>query len=653
VTIDLNGYELKMSREFHLQQRWFSIMEIGNKAFISGQGPGNFGAFLTTTKNVLIKNGVLGLSSHHGIHGNGASDIVIEDLTIKDFEVAGIALNGFTNVVIQNVEVGPSYKESPVLGVYTQARLMLPRLRKVIEDNPDATVTVYGTKENRVLSMVDIEESLVNQMDRVFAHVIEGKEYSDDDVWDAAKTLFINENNIPSASTVYGIFLNSEGASVFAVGGAPGYSYNAVVKNVKIHGLVNDPWEVPRILNAKGPFNDIIDITRVTDNGMTDLTSIQYVGSAYSDAQFALHELSDSWSILSHSALTDSIVDWISNGEQLSDSTKVACNNDIMLHVTKGIFGLRIDSVDTFQLDNVQIEDLQNIGYYGSWVCGHYSNAEDGGHRNQRSPMQYGYTGTEIHGVSVINSIGSIENLSVNKIISARGDAAGLRLYPGNQLTLGTISISDIHAGAYAKSSDLLLDTETFLPNKLPRACGIDHWTYYDEDDDTLTLNDITYDESKITVSCLTYMTECSWSYSGELISSVIQECSTQNGNLVDKATIETVETVYHAIEATNEESYVGVLSKLQMQDENNDDGKNLMPSSISESKSSLFDVPIWVYCILGAIAFIIIAVLIFRKCLKSKKTIVDMNDHNDKRVTIHNYNTMNTETMPLLPQQL
>ena len=77
---------------------------------------------------------VPGLTSHHGIHGNSADSITISDLVIKDFEVAGIALNGFNGVTIENVEVGPCYQEVPVLGLYTQARVMLPRMRAVAEE---------------------------------------------------------------------------------------------------------------------------------------------------------------------------------------------------------------------------------------------------------------------------------------------------------------------------------------------------------------------------------------------------------------------------------------------------------------------------------------------------------------------------------------
>ena len=60
VTIDLNGHEIGMSTAFHLQQRWFAVIEIGSKAFISGQGPGNFGPYMVYANNVVIKNGIIG-----------------------------------------------------------------------------------------------------------------------------------------------------------------------------------------------------------------------------------------------------------------------------------------------------------------------------------------------------------------------------------------------------------------------------------------------------------------------------------------------------------------------------------------------------------------------------------------------------------------
>ena len=94
---------------------------------------------MTYANNVVIMNGVIGRSSHHGIHANGFENLHLHDLVIHNFEVAGIALNGFTTAKIEHVEVGPVYQDVPVMGVYTQARIMLPRLRSIAEDNPDGT----------------------------------------------------------------------------------------------------------------------------------------------------------------------------------------------------------------------------------------------------------------------------------------------------------------------------------------------------------------------------------------------------------------------------------------------------------------------------------------------------------------------------------
>merc|ERR1719189_3133459 len=219
VTIDLNGHELKMSKTFHHQQRWFSIIEVGSKSFISGQGPGFFGPYMTTANNVEIKNGVLGLSSHHGIHANGFENLQISDVVVRHFEVGGLSLNGFTSLTIERVEVGPVYTEVPVMGVYTQARIMLPRLRSIMERNPEGSVNFAGRP--RSYTAFDLYDELTAQMDVMFEHNINGVDYDDMDEDPeriaAARDVFENKNGLPSSSTAYGIFMNSYGASVFAI----------------------------------------------------------------------------------------------------------------------------------------------------------------------------------------------------------------------------------------------------------------------------------------------------------------------------------------------------------------------------------------------------------------------------------------------------
>eukprot|EP00486_Rosalina_sp_Unknown_P004769 CAMPEP_0201570246 /NCGR_PEP_ID=MMETSP0190_2-20130828/12401_1 /ASSEMBLY_ACC=CAM_ASM_000263 /TAXON_ID=37353 /ORGANISM="Rosalina sp." /LENGTH=816 /DNA_ID=CAMNT_0047993567 /DNA_START=127 /DNA_END=2574 /DNA_ORIENTATION=- len=479
VTIDLNGHTLKMSKVFHHQQRWFSVIEVGSKAFISGQGPANFGPYMTYANNVVIKNGIVGRSSHHGIHANGFENLVIKDVVVKDFEVAGMAMNGFIGLTLENVEVGPVYQEVPVMGVYTQARIMLPRLRKVAEDNPYGQVEFFGRGS---FTADEVLGELQSQMDIMFEHFINGKEFSDPEMIDeygvdrivASRKTFENVKGLPSSSTAYGIFLNSYGASVFAISGAPGTSDGVTVRNMHIHGLYKDPWEVPRIVLTKGPFNDIMDFTRVTDDGLETTTS-KYIGSAYTDAQYAIHKLSEDWGVLGHSVVGTKVDSWISQGKAMG-SAKVRCNGDIMLHVTKGLFGFRCDNVDNVDIDGLEVEDMQNIGELGSYVCGHYESTDDGGHRNQNFPLQRGYTGTEVHALSFVGSTGTINNVHIHNIISARGDALAVQFFPSNQVEIGeNVLIEDIHAGAHLPK-DLLTSLDDSMPNKIPRACAITIW---------------------------------------------------------------------------------------------------------------------------------------------------------------------------------
>merc|ERR1719336_1925361 len=44
VIINLNGFSLSQDYKFYFQQRFFSLIELGNQPFISGQGPANWGA---------------------------------------------------------------------------------------------------------------------------------------------------------------------------------------------------------------------------------------------------------------------------------------------------------------------------------------------------------------------------------------------------------------------------------------------------------------------------------------------------------------------------------------------------------------------------------------------------------------------------------
>jgi hypothetical protein len=121
VWIDLNGKTIRQSKEFYLKQRFFNVIELADRIFEPNEGvsslnfqpndkfqfneTGTVGA-RKTASNVLISNGVLGRSSHNGVHCNGCNQIVIDGVKVVDFEVAGIQFNGVYQVAVVNSQVG-------------------------------------------------------------------------------------------------------------------------------------------------------------------------------------------------------------------------------------------------------------------------------------------------------------------------------------------------------------------------------------------------------------------------------------------------------------------------------------------------------------------------------------------------------------------
>lgn len=117
VKLDLKGFTIEWSFDFYVQQRFGAHIEIANQPFLPNTGPAIFGENMKEITNVEIKNGVLGLISHHGIHSNNATNVFISDLKINNFEVSAIQLNGFFNAEIRNIIIGPTLQKVPVTGL--------------------------------------------------------------------------------------------------------------------------------------------------------------------------------------------------------------------------------------------------------------------------------------------------------------------------------------------------------------------------------------------------------------------------------------------------------------------------------------------------------------------------------------------------------
>jgi hypothetical protein len=124
VWIDLNGFVLQQHPEHRLLQRFYSNIELTDQPFLPKQGPANFGPTVDPAENVIVSDGTIGLSSHHGIHGNNNHNIFFYNLKLKDYELSGIALNGATKVTYYKVELLGNDNKIPVLGSFSSLRFM-------------------------------------------------------------------------------------------------------------------------------------------------------------------------------------------------------------------------------------------------------------------------------------------------------------------------------------------------------------------------------------------------------------------------------------------------------------------------------------------------------------------------------------------------
>ena len=95
VTIDLNNHSISQSKRFVCEQRVYSIIELNKKVFTNSGRNFEPGPQIEQPgcSNITIKNGIIGRTSHFGIHGTNTNMVFIKNVKFIDFEVSGIWLN--------------------------------------------------------------------------------------------------------------------------------------------------------------------------------------------------------------------------------------------------------------------------------------------------------------------------------------------------------------------------------------------------------------------------------------------------------------------------------------------------------------------------------------------------------------------------------
>ena len=475
VHLDLNGHSIVQSKSFSLQQRFYSHIELADQPFIPKQGPAGgeqFGGNISSCTNCSIQNGHLGLSSHHGIHGNRARNILIQDLTLENYEVAGISLNGIQKLTIERVDLLGSRTDVPARATYSAARFMQFAWTQIKAYAAAHSPAFLATAEFTYIE--DKSSALQALMDNWFDHIINNVNSTI-----AASNQFSNptEGDNPSVvdGNAYGITIHGDGVIVDSFGETHSQNLHGAeditVENVTIRNVFARVQEVLSLRGVDGkPMVDVAGGTvRMTDiwDGVANIEV-----DPLHEMRFALAYWSDAAqgnSTFMVTAKSNHMLGTLRIGQTYSNlpaiskawhdansttfpynitaSTDLFCNFDSMHHKQKGVVGLFIQQTKRIFVKNVHIQNVNNFGPKGSDKCGHYIATP---HDHPAIPDDHlGYTGTQSYGTVVTTSDHvSAVDLTIKHIFSEYGDALGVFMCNDiDTIEFDNLDISNITVG--------------------------------------------------------------------------------------------------------------------------------------------------------------------------------------------------------------
>jgi len=496
VVIDLNGHTLEQSELHAVQQRFYANIELASQPFLSGQGPASFGAEPMFANGLVVENGRLGRSSHHGLHGNGGQHVLLQDLVLDQYEVAAIHLNGFKDTLIRRVHAQGQRTDIPVLGTYSNARFIVPFVARVLASN--------AVTQPKKTVLANYRDALVARMDEVKADVA-ATGHIDAQTHAVAHALFANPTGLCDGNS-YSLVLHPNGAAVNGfwsedppTSGSDGATERILVRDstfsathahvVEVVALVSD-----QNVTVRGPVGDVV---RIIDN--VDAVSVldgphgHYVANVLADVQLALIDASlDVTDAMQRKMLFGTthgdanVVAWWKGQRSVkqlieNDDFKYWRNGDTMFHVNKGVLGVRIDGARSVCLDTVTIDQVRNSGARGivqalpgeaSDVDAAYVGGTDGGHPAQG--RQYGYMGADTRGLGVSGSASvHLQTVRVDGVHSAVGLARGIDMFNhAREIHVGTM-VSVNNVTTLVAASDAVMSGDYANGPKVGAAAGV------------------------------------------------------------------------------------------------------------------------------------------------------------------------------------
>jgi len=492
VVLDLNGHTIEQSTEHALLQRFFSVIELAEQPFIPTQGPANFGDSIETANQVVIRNGTIGRSAHHGIHGNNNRNVVVSNVNFLDYEVAALALNGVQGLLVANVDA-TNRKDVPILGTFSAARFIAPYLHDLVRRNASTQLRVNGHWLSAEQALTDIRSAINTVYNDVIVHpATTAYPQIDPQAHPLEYGLFHNPKGLVDGNS-YSFLVNNVGVAVngFPTSNAPEKSRVVIFHNVRVRdqqafinevvalkgpaGAATDPiGAVWQLQNRHPDSNAFLTIKRTGDGD-------EYAGNIVANAQAlvakAIHlgDFADSSLDVSRNSITPQMIRWVeasSGFEHLANisaaGTEYLCNGDSMFHVNKGVIGYNLSAVDFALLSNASVLGLKNLGDPGSSLCGDYS---DGLSHPKATLAGYGGAGARGYAIAGANWV-SLRNARVNNLSAVAGNASAVDIITDSQnLSLNQLKVENLSAGLGADSEAGFSGFNG--PNPIPTAVAV------------------------------------------------------------------------------------------------------------------------------------------------------------------------------------
>jgi len=391
VTISLNGKSLSQCREHALLQRFFALIELASSPFLPNVGPHNFvSSVFKAAKNFkLVGPGVMGLSSHHSIHGNENENVQISGVTFKNFEVGAVSLNNVKGLEIKNCDIPNNRQDLPVLGLFSAALNIRSYLDKIMKssEGQSLSLTIGGTN----FTVNDIYSALVKHIGNVFRDVMNTGSINPTHVEEYF--LYNNPNRVIDGPC-YAFLVHGRGPAVGGFGNVQSTDVSALstdvsilnnnIANIKcftnevlasvVNGVVQNDARGSVLQFYHGQNNKFIGMIESKDAQGT-VTHV-YTGNAVLNAQLITAKAIITTSIfkddprnqINVNTIGFPLLDW-AQGTNPTFVHKFRCNGDSMHHVIKGSIMIRVDDTQGFDIQGNTINNVEVLSKSPVELC--------------------------------------------------------------------------------------------------------------------------------------------------------------------------------------------------------------------------------------------------------------------------------------------